>query len=121
MTPREALDVLRRLDVAVAKAFSGAQFDYSYGHPTIAGSGGWIVPMLRWDALRLAASSARPALETLAGCVVVSVEDAKHVVGDCDCHVPLLDSSKWTDKIENHGRIGIRIRAAIAEAEEAMR
>ena len=60
MTPREALDVLRRLDVAVAKAFSGAQFDASYAHPTIAGRGGWIVPILRWDELGLAASSARP-------------------------------------------------------------
>ena len=113
MTPREALDVLLGLDVSVARAFSGAQFDASYAHPTIAGRGGWIVPILRWDALGLSASSTCPALETLAGCVVVSVEDAA-MLSSCVSE----DMSGAPPEYRASLR---RFRAAIAEAEEAMR
>jgi hypothetical protein len=67
-----------------------------------------------------AAANARPALETLAGCVVLSVEDAKAVMR-------LLDSLATFAAI--NGRCGsmpdacasMRMSASIAEAEEAMR
>lgn len=132
MTPREALDVLRRLDVAVAKAFSGAQFDASYAHPTIAGRGGWIVPILRWDELGLAASSARPALKTLAECVVVSRETMQMLVEVAEERAEELEEQVNEDNydpetgtIDEDSAIAQQsaaaLRAAIAEAEEAMR
>jgi hypothetical protein len=96
MTPREALDALRGLVEAVEHFLSVPLTQYH----------------LRWRAYSLLgerAANARPALETLAGCVVLSVDDAKHAEGwihaghDSECPQCL------------------RLRAAIAEAEEAMR
>jgi hypothetical protein len=139
MTPREALDVLLGLVEAGKKATPGEWRGSMTGHSIKAArdcrevifavpcSGkldapGWREWLDNVDFVVIAAN-ARPALETLAGCVVVSREsfDAFRATlkfiegywGECD-----EENSKYLKIVKP---IEDRFRAAIAEAEEAMR
>ena len=129
MTPREALDVLLGLVEAGKKATPGEWRGSTTGHSIKAArdcrevifavpcSGkldapGWREWLDNVDFVVIAAN-ARPALETLAGCVVVSVEDAA-MLSSCVSE----DMSGAPPEYRASLR---RFRAAIAEAEEAMR
>ncbi len=121
MTPREALDALRGLVDSMKCAGCDGRGVVSiarlnrFGEPIRedhATRRSWRsirCSMCCGDGADARAIAARPALETLAGCVVLSVDEAKHAEGwihaghDSECPQCL------------------RLRAAIAEAEEAMR
>jgi hypothetical protein len=139
MTPREALDVLRGLVEAGKRVGAAKRFPMPRGlssylrdrlpdkaiacredPPWAFGSDDAAFNDRQAADFYIAAANARPALETLAGCVVLSVEDAKAVMR-------LLDSLATFAAI--NGRCGsmpdacasMRMSASIAEAEEAMR
>jgi len=132
MTPREALDALRGLVEAGGKVDAAKRFPMPRGlssylrdrlpdkaiacredPPWAFGSDDAAFNDRQAADFYIAAANARPALETLAGCVVVSVEDAA-MLSSCVSE----DMSGAPPEYRASLR---RFRAAIAEAEEAMR
>ena len=140
MTPREALDVLLGLVEAGKKATPGEWRGSTTGHSIKAArdcrevifavpcSGkldapGWREWLDNVDFVVIAAN-ARPALETLAGCVVVSRETMQMLVEAASMKGTHLDGCSLTydeSTMVVPCDCDFRIRAAIAEAEEAMR